>query len=217
MVTKNSKLKTKSGSGKVVVVSGPSGVGKSTICKEVVKRLENSRLSISVTTRPKGENEIDGRDYWFISEQQFQRRVNEGSLLEHAKVFGHFYGTPKIEVEEALWAGETIILEIDVQGAKQVKAIYPAAVMIFILPPTQKELAERMNLRGREDTQTAEKRLNGAGVEIAAAWQYYEHMVINDDLEQAVKEIVQIIKQSIVDSTPSTSSGRADSPQGEKE
>jgi guanylate kinase len=193
MATKNPKLKA----GKVVVVSGPSGVGKSTICKEVVKRLKNTRLSVSVTTRPKSENEVDGRDYWFISEQQFQQRVKEGTLLEHAEVFGHFYGTPKAEVEEVLRAGETIILEIDVQGAKQIKAMYPDAVMIFILPPTQKELAERMNQRGREDVQAAEERLNGAGVEIAAAWQYYEHMVINDDLEQAVKEIVQIIKQSI--------------------
>jgi guanylate kinase len=197
MKVKNSKLRTENGSGKVVVVSGPSGVGKSTICKEVVKRLKNTRLSVSVSTRPKGKNEVDGRDYWFISEQQFQQRVKKGLLLEYAEVFGHFYGTPKDKIEEALQAGETIILEIDVQGAKQVKAIYPAAVMIFILPPTQKELAERMNLRGREDVQTAEKRLNGAGIEIAAAWQYYEHMVINDDLEQAVKEIVQIIKQSI--------------------
>jgi len=197
MVTKNSKLRTKNGNGKVVVVSGPSGVGKSTICKEAVKRLNNAHLSVSVTTRPKGENEVDGRDYWFISEQQFQRRVNKGLLLEYAEVFGHLYGTPKDKVEEALQAGETIILEIDVQGANQVKVIYPAAVMIFILPPTRKELAERMNLRGREDAEVAEERLNGAGTEIAAAWQYYEHMVINDNLEQAVKEVVQIIKQSI--------------------
>ena len=197
MVTKNSKVRTKNGNGKVVVVSGPSGVGKSTICKEAVKRLNNAHLSVSVTTRPKGENEVDGRDYWFISEQQFQRRVNKGLLLEYAEVFGHLYGTPKDKVEEALQAGETIILEIDVQGANQVKVIYPAAVMIFILPPTRKELAERMNLRGREDAEVAEERLNGAGTEIAAAWQYYEHMVINDNLEQAVKEVVQIIKQSI--------------------
>jgi guanylate kinase len=209
MVRKNLKLETKNTTGKVVIVSGPSGVGKSTICKEVVKRLNNTHLSVSVTTRPKGEKEVNGRDYWFVSEQQFQQRVNEGSLLEHAEVFGHFYGTPKDKVEEVLREGETIILEIDVQGAKQVKAIYPAAVMIFILPPTQKELAQRMNLRGREDAQTAEERLNGAGAEIAAAWQYYKHMVINDDLEQAVKEVVQIIEQSVVDS--------ASSPQGDKE
>lgn len=180
-----------------MVVSGPSGVGKSTICKEVVNRLNNAHLSVSVTTRPKGESEVDGQDYWFISEGQFQRRINKGSLLEYAEVFGYLYGTPKDKVKEALQAGKTIILEIDVQGAKQVKVIYPAAVMIFILPPSQKELAERMDLRGREDTEAAEERLNGASTEIAAAWQYYEHMVINDDLEQAVKEMVQIIKQSI--------------------
>jgi guanylate kinase len=209
MISKNLKLKTKNSTGKVVIVSGPSGVGKSTICKEVVKRLNNTHLSVSVTTRPKGEKEVDGRDYCFVSEQQFRQRVNEGSLLEHAEVFGYFYGTPKDKVEEALRAGETIILEIDVQGAKQVKAIYPAAVMVFILPPTQKELVQRMNLRGREDAQSAEERLNGAGAEIAAAWQYYKHMVINDDLEQAVKEVVQIIEQSVVDS--------ASSPQGDKE
>jgi guanylate kinase len=197
MATKNSKLRTKNYNGKVVVVSGPSGVGKSTICKEVVKRLNNAHLSVSVTTRPKGESEVDGQDYWFISEEQFQQRVNKGLLLEYAEVFGHRYGTPKNRVEEVLQAGETIILEIDVQGAKQVKVLYPTAVMIFILPPSQKELAERMNLRGREDTEATEERLSEASAEIAAAWQYYEHMVINDDLEQAVKEVVQIIKQSI--------------------
>lgn len=190
-------METKNCSGKVVVVSGPSGVGKSTICREVVNRLNNAHLSVSVTTRPKGESEVDGQDYWFISKGQFQRRVNKSLLLEYAEVFAHLYGTPKDKVEEAMQAGETIILEIDVQGAKQVKVIYPAAVMIFILPPSQKELAERMNLRGREDTEVTEERLNGASTEIAAAWQYYEHMVINDDLEQAVKEVVQIIKQSI--------------------
>jgi len=189
--------RTKNHRGRVVVVSGPSGVGKSTICKEAVNRLNNAHFSVSVTTRPKGEGEVDGQDYWFISEEQFRQRVKKSLLLEHAEVFGHLYGTPKDKVEEALRANETIILEIDVQGAKQVKVIYPTAVMIFILPPSQKELAERMNHRGREDTEAAEVRLNGASTEIAAAWQYYEHMVINDDLEQAVKEVVQIIKQSI--------------------
>jgi len=181
----------------MVIVSGPSGVGKSTICKEVVKRLKNVYLSVSVTTRPKAESEVDGDNYWFISDEQFQQRINKGALLEYAEVFGGLYGTPKDKVEEALKAGKTVILEIDVQGAKQVKTIYPDAAMIFILPPTQKELAERMNLRGRESAEMVEKRLNGAGAEIAAAWQYYQHMVINKDLEQAVNEVVQIIQQSI--------------------
>ncbi len=187
---------TKSRKGKVVIVSGPSGVGKSTICKEVVKRLNNVCLSISVTTRPRSEAEIDGEDYWFISEREFQERVDKGLLLEYAEVFGHLYGTPKDKVDAALQAGKSVILEIDVQGAKQAKRVYRDMVMIFILAPSQKELAERMKLRGREDIETAQERLNEASSEIAAAWQYYEHMVINSDLQQAVGEVIQIIQQS---------------------
>ena len=182
--------------GKVVIVSGPSGVGKSTICKEVAKRLNSVCLSVSVTTRPKSQAEVDGQDYWFISENEFQQRINKGLLLEHAEVFGHLYGTPREKVEEALRQCSSIILEIDVQGAKQVKHIYKNAVMIFIFPPNQRELAERMKLRGREDVQSAEERLEGASGEIAAAWQYYQHMVINDDLQQAVSEVVEIIQQN---------------------
>jgi len=182
--------------GKAVIVSGPSGVGKSTICKEVVKRLNDVYLSISVTTRPKSETEVDGEDYWFISEQEFQERINKGLLLEYAEVFGHLYGTPRDKVEEAVRAGKTVILEIDVQGAKQARRFFPNAVMIFILPPTEKALVERMNQRGREAADAAEKRLDGAGSEIAAAWQYYKHMVINEDLQQAVDECVQIIESA---------------------
>jgi len=187
---------TKSRKGKVVIVSGPSGVGKSTICKEVVKRLNNVYLSVSVTTRPRSEAEIDGEDYWFISEREFQERIDKGLLLEYAEVFGHLYGTPKDKVDAALQAGKSVILEIDVQGAKQAKRIYRDMVMIFILAPSQKELAERMKLRGREDIETAQERLNEASTEIAAAWQYYQHMVINEDLEQAVSDVIQIIQQS---------------------
>ena len=189
--------KAKSRKGRVVIVSGPSGVGKSTICKEVVKRLSNVYLSVSVTTRPRSETEVDGKDYWFISEQEFQERINKGLLLEHAEVYGHLYGTPKDKVEEALSRGRSVILEIDVQGAKQAKAIFPDAVMIFILPPTAKTLAERINHRGREGAEAAEDRLDEASVEIAAAWQYYEHMVINEDLQQAVSECVEIIKSAV--------------------
>jgi guanylate kinase len=179
--------------GKVVIVSGPSGVGKSTICKQVVNQLNNVYLSVSITTRPRGQGENHGKDYWFVSEQEFQERINKGLLLEYAEVFGHLYGTPKDKVDQELKAGKTVILEIDVQGAKQAKIVYPDATMIFILPPSAKVLAERMSRRGREDTEEAEERLVEAGSEVAAAWQYYEHMVINENLQQAVKEIVQII------------------------
>ena len=188
--------KQKTRKGKIVIISGPSGVGKSTICKEVVKRLDNVCLSISVTTRPMAEAEVDGQDYWFLSQQQFRKRINEGSLLEYAEVFGHLYGTPKDKVEVALGAGKTIILEIDVQGAREVKSVCPDAAMVFIFPPTEKELAQRIKNRGREGMEAVEERLEGADTEFAAAWQYYEHMVVNDDLEHAVKEVIQIIKQN---------------------
>jgi len=185
--------KKKDTKGRIVVVSGPSGVGKSTICKEVVKRRRDVWLSISVTTREKSELEVDGEDYWFISRQEFEKRIAADLLLEYAEVFGNLYGTPQDKVDEMLAEGKTVILEIDVQGARQAKAKYPEAIMIFILPPTQKELAERLNGRGREDIESTEERLDGAGAEIAAAWEYYNHMVINDELEQAVNEVIKVI------------------------
>ncbi|MHC4337294.1 MAG: guanylate kinase [Planctomycetota bacterium] len=156
--------------GRIVIISGPSGVGKSTICKEVMKRVESAYLSVSVTTRPKSESEIDGDDYWFITEQEFQEQIRKGLLLEHAEVFGNLYGTPKDKVEEALAQGRTVILEIDVQGA---------------------------NGRGREERKAAEVRLDMADDEIAAAWQHYDHMVINDDLEQAVREVTEMIERCV--------------------
>jgi guanylate kinase len=182
--------------GKLIIISGPSGVGKSTITRLLAERLPETYLSISVTTRPQAPSEQNGREYWFVSREQFHQRIEEGSLLEYAEVFGHLYGTPRDKTEDALNAGKTVILEIDVQGARQVKAIYPQATMIFILPPTDKTLAERISHRGRESGAVVARRLGGASGEIAAAWQYYDHMVVNDDLEQAVGEIVQIIKDA---------------------
>lgn len=187
---------TNNGKGKVVIVSGPSGVGKSTICREILKKLDYIYLSVSLTTRPKSEAEVDGQDYWFVSEGDFRERLEKDLLLEYAEVFGHFYGTPKDKVDEALVAGKVVILEIDVQGAIKTKAVFSDAVMIFILPPSAKDLAKRLNHRGREAGEVAEERLNGASDEIAAAWRYYEYMVINEDLQQAVNECVQIIEDT---------------------
>lgn len=185
------------GKGRIVIISGPSGVGKSTICRGMVEHLDKACLSVSATTRARGSGEIDGSDYWFVSEDEFRRRIDDGLLLEYAEVFGNLYGTPKDKVAEALQAGRTVILEIDVQGGRQVKAQYPDAEMIFILPPSKKVLAERLSGRGRENAKIAEERLGGASDEIAAAWrQHYTHMVINDDLQQAIDECVKIVESS---------------------
>ena len=191
--------KVNSGTGKLVIISGPSGVGKGTICAEVAKRLSKVHMSVSVTTRPKTENEIDGKDYRFVSRKDFEKKIEKGELLEYAEVFGNFYGTPRDKVEQALQAGKVVILEIDVQGAKKIKINYPEAVMIFILPPDQKELSRRLTTRARDEQEAAEMRLNGASSEIAAAFQYYEHIVINDDLNQAVKEVINIIQDETGD------------------
>ena len=178
---------------KVIVISGPSGVGKSTICRQVVRRMTEVQQSVSMTTRSPGPGEENGRDYWFVSQEEFRRRIKAGAMLEYAEVFGNLYGTPKDKVDEALAAGRSVILAIDVQGGRQIKAIYPDAVMIFILPPDEKTLAERLGKRARDSAETVEKRLNGARQEIATAKQYYDRMVINEDLGRAVDEVIRII------------------------
>jgi guanylate kinase len=193
MTGKTDQNKTR---GTLVVVSGPSGVGKSTICREVVRRTDDVHLSVSATTRPRGPGEHNGRDYWFISSEEFRRRIDQGLFLEYAEVFGNLYGTLRDKVDEALEAGQTVILEIDVQGGKQVKAAYPDAVMVFVLPPDQKALAQRIGWRGRDSAEVVETRLGGAGSEIAAAWRYYDNMVINEDLEHAINEVIQIIRHA---------------------
>lgn len=183
--------------GQLIIISGPSGVGKSTICDQLVKRLDNVYLSVSATTRSQKNGEENGRDYWFVARDDFERQIKAGNFIEHAEVFGNLYGTPKDKVLNALDKGKTVLLEIDVQGAQQVKNLYPEAKLIFILPPKQTELEKRINDRGRDNETDIEKRLAGAGIEIAAARQHYKYMVINDDLEQAVQEVIDIIKKPV--------------------
>jgi len=179
--------------GQVVVISGPSGVGKGTICRELVRRLDNVYLSVSLTTRPRARTEVDGRDYGFISREEFERRIDQGAFLEFAEVFGNYYGTPKDKIDQALSQGRIVILEIDVQGGRQAKQAFPDARMIFILPPPGQALEQRLSGRGRDDAATMQRRLEKAEQETDAARSCYESFVVNDDLDKAIGQIIEII------------------------
>jgi guanylate kinase len=155
------------------------------------------RYSVSATTRPPGPGEAGGRDYEFISEQEFKDRVNRGAFLEHAMVFGHhWYGTPREPVERALAAGELIILAIDVQGAMQVRRSMPEALLLFILPPGEAELRRRLQARGRDDPASIERRLAEARreIEVGVHGGAYDARVVNDDLERAIEEACRIVQ-----------------------
>lgn len=181
--------------GTMVILSGPSGVGKSSISRQLVRRL-GAYFSVSMTTRPIGAGEEDGRDYRFVSREEFEKALRDNELIEHAEVFGNYYGTPRPPVEAALADGRVVLLEIDVQGALQAQKQYPDAVSIFILPPRRQDLADRLDGRNRgEDAGARQKRLEKADEEIAAAFQYYDYQVVNDDLEKAIREVIDIIQQ----------------------
>lgn len=181
--------------GNLFVVSGPSGAGKSTICKEIVKRMDSVHLSVSATTRPQGNGEIDGVNYFFLNRDEFKDKIKNNELLEYAEVFDNYYGTPTAPVMKSIDEGKSIILEIDVQGGMQVKQAYDDVVLIFILTSKPSDTQKRLEGRGRgEDQQAQQNRIKQAGQEISTAWQNYDYMVINDDLEEAVEKVMSIIK-----------------------
>jgi guanylate kinase len=182
--------------GVLVVVSGPSGVGKSTICARLVDRL-GARLSISATTRPKGRNEIDGKNYYFLTRPEFERKLAAGEFLEHAEYLGNRYGTPATPVRESLALGQDVILEIEVQGGVQVARQFPEAVMVYILPTDAQALVDRIQGRGRDRQEVIAERLANANGEIAFAREsgVYRHFVVNDQLDEAVAEIAGLIER----------------------
>jgi guanylate kinase len=180
--------------GRLFVISGPSGTGKGTICKELIKD-DKIRLSVSMTTRNPREGEVHGVSYYFATKEEFLQKIEAGGFLEYAEVFGNYYGTPKMEVLELLDEGIDVLLEIDVQGALQIKDVYPEAVLVFILPPSMEALRARLTGRGTETQEVVERRLGEASKEISYV-RDYDYAVINDNLEEAIDNVKVVIKAS---------------------
>ncbi len=175
----------------LVVVSGPSGVGKGTIVKTVLKRRHDVVESVSCTTRAPREGEVHGREYYFLSKEEFARRIEEKDFLEYDEHFGNFYGTPKSFVKEKL-KEKSVILEIDVVGALNAKKAFPKSVLVMIAPPSLEELKNRLIARASESEEEIEKRLSRLEFELSKK-DKYDHVIINDDLEKAIEEFCQIL------------------------
>ncbi|MDO4383261.1 MAG: guanylate kinase [Eubacteriales bacterium] len=177
--------------GNLFVISGPSGTGKGTICKEILN-ICDLKLSVSMTTRNPREGEQNGRDYFFVTKEQFEENIANGNLLEYANVYGNMYGTPKDAVIRQLERGKNVLLEIDVQGALKVKKAMDEAILIFLLPPSMEILRERLSGRGTDSEEAIERRSQEALNEIRLLGEY-DYYVVNDDLTEAVSEVSAII------------------------
>ena len=178
--------------GNLFIISAASGAGKTTLVKELLTLIKDLTLSVSHTTRNPRPSEIDGKDYFFVTNKIFDQMVKEGKFLETAKCHGSFYGTSRNFVQEVRDAGKDIIFEIDWQGAKSIKVIYPEAISIFILPPSLEKLEERLTARGQDSKDTIRARLSAAKSEMSHA-NKFDYVTINDDFDAAVQEIQTII------------------------
>ena len=185
--------------GILLVVSGPSGVGKSTVIRKLMDSRGNMEFSVSATTRSPRPGEVDGREYFFVSRNVFEEMIRRGELLEHAEFVGNCYGTPKAQVLKRLEDGITVVLDIEVQGAAQVKALMPEALTVFIAPPSLAKLEERLRGRGTETEKKIASRLERAREELMLA-PMYDYIVINDIADQAARELGEILNNWSVDS-----------------
>lgn len=178
--------------GRLFVIAAPSGAGKTSLVRALMEREPGLRFSISYTTRPQRPNEVDGRDYYFVTKDEFERMVDAGSFLEHARVFDNYYGTARQPVEAALAAGQDLILEIDWQGAGQIRTAMSESVSIFILPPSRAELERRLRGRGTDADEVIRRRLDDAAADMTH-WREFDFVVVNDDFDRALQELQEIV------------------------
>ncbi|MBE9125948.1 MULTISPECIES: guanylate kinase [unclassified Coleofasciculus] len=174
--------------GKLIVLTGPSGVGKGTLVRSLLRRYPQLYLSISATTRQPRPGEVDGRDYYFVSREKFKEMVAANELLEWAEYAGNYYGTPRTPVEEQIQLGQSVLLEIEVVGARQIQKTFPTALRIFILPPNLEELEQRILGRGKDSEEAIARRLEHAKAEIEAADEF-DLQIVNDDLDEALVKV----------------------------
>jgi guanylate kinase len=182
--------------GKVFVITGPSGVGKGTLIERLLDQIPELELSVSATTREPRVGEQDGRDYHFLSPEEFERRVRAGDFLEHADYSGNRYGTLREEVERRLAEGHSVVLEIEVEGARQVREAMPEAVQIFIAPPDPAALRERLEGRGTDSPEAIEQRLRTAEIELGARSEFPLE-VVNDEVQKASAELEKLVRREL--------------------
>jgi len=176
----------------IVIVTAPSGTGKTTLTRRLIKETPDLSFSVSVTTRPMRKGETDGEHYWFVNRDTFLQKEKNGDLIEWAEVFGNFYGTTKQEIKRIEALGHKALLEIDVQGAKNVRSQYPNSCSIFIMPPSLKDLWQRLSQRGTDTLEVRMCRLYTAGKELAEG-KAFQHFIINDNLEKAFSELKNLV------------------------
>ena len=176
----------------LLIISGPSGAGKTTLSHALISAIPDTLIAVSHTTRSPRGNEKNGIDYIFVSEEEFHKLIDSGEMIEYAEVYGNFYGTSRSSIEKPLKEGKNIILDIDWQGARRVKSLYPEAVSVYILPPADREAEKRLQLRQQDTDDTIDARMSSYQEQMAHRHEY-DHLIINDNLAEAIQQLLKIV------------------------